>query len=322
LGVIDSLSAGYRFLTRRPDLILIPLVLDLLLWLVPRLSVAPLFEEVARFYRTLTTAPEVPADMVTLTAQVAEVLSEAGQSSNLWIVLALISRSLLHVPSLLIEINPLSPGTTQTISSFSTAFLVAALLSFVSITIGVVYLNLLARHLPIGTGPKTIVWRQFPGLVLRHSLLIVLYLVLVILALLALFVPLSLGMTLIALIFPVLTPVSALFFGALTTILFLYLYFVPVGLILDDLPLFAAIRQSFRLVRDNFWSTLGLILLTELIMLGFTIMLGRLIAFQPLGIVAAIVVNAFLGSGMAMGFMIFYRSRVLLAQGEPVNVEL
>jgi hypothetical protein len=147
-------------------------------------------------------------------------------------------------------------------------------------------------------------------------------LILLALAFVVLFVPVSIGIALLSLVSSGLTTLLAFVFGGLLMMLFLYLYFVPAGLILGDLRLPRAIAQSFRLVRDNFWSTLGLILLSELISLGFTVILARLVAYQPLGTLAAIVANAFIGSGLAMAFLIFYRSRVLLAQGEQLQMEV
>ncbi|MBA2448513.1 MAG: hypothetical protein H0V51_10865, partial [Chloroflexi bacterium] len=41
-GVVDTLSAGYRIVNRRPWLVLGPVALDLFLWFGPRVSVAPL----------------------------------------------------------------------------------------------------------------------------------------------------------------------------------------------------------------------------------------------------------------------------------------
>ena len=71
LGVIDSLSAGYRFLGRRLELLLIPVALDILLWLGPRFSVAPLSERLAGFYAEAARMEGVPPDMAAMTAQVA-----------------------------------------------------------------------------------------------------------------------------------------------------------------------------------------------------------------------------------------------------------
>ena len=57
MSIIDSLSAGYRFLTRRLDLLFLPILLDLILWLAPGLSVAPLFERAAHFYQEVSATP-------------------------------------------------------------------------------------------------------------------------------------------------------------------------------------------------------------------------------------------------------------------------
>jgi hypothetical protein len=322
LGVIDSLSAGYRFLARHLQLIVIPVVLDLLLWWAPRLSVAALFDQVADFYREAATLTDLPGDISALAGQVAEMLQAAGETSNLWNVLFWISGSLLHLPSLLALMNASGTMATLTIDSWSSALGLILLLLILGIGIGVVYMLLLARKLPLGAADKAWSWRQLPGRVIRHSLQLVALLGLFVGGVLALFLPLSMGIALLAMILPGITVVLSFLLSGLMMVLVLYLYFVPVGLILDNLRLRPAIVQSFRLVRDNFWATLGLILLSGLIMTGFQIILARLVAYQPIGMVVAILANAFIGSGLAMGFMIFYRSRVLLAQGEPLPVEM
>ena len=322
MGIIDSLSAGYRFLTRKLGLILIPVTLDLLLWWLPRFSVAPLFQQAAQFYSDAAARTEMPGDMANMAQQVAQTLNEAGQHSNLLNLMLWISGALLHLPSLLYVVEPPHGVASQEMAGLARVFGLGVLLILAGIAIGVVYLTLLASQLPIGAASKSWHWRQLPWLVLRHWLQLIAFLGLVVVALIAIFVPLSIGIALVSFISSGLTTVLAFLFGGLITVLFLYLYFVPAGLILDDLRLPRAIAQSFRLVRDNFWSTLGLILLSELISLGFNTILGRLVAYEPLGTLAAIVVNAFIGSGLAMGFLIFYRSRVLLAQGEPLQMEI
>jgi hypothetical protein len=322
LSIIDSLSAGYRLLARRLELILIPVLLDLLLWFMPQLSVAPLFQRVAQFYAEAANLSELPGEMATMAHDVATVLNEAGASSNLFNLLFWISGSLLHLPSLLYVVEPPRVSTPQEISALGSVLGLGALLVLAGIAVGVAYLTLLARGLPIGAGVKSWSWAEWPRLIVRRSLQIVAFLVLLVLALLVLFVPVSIGMTLLALLAPGLTTLLAFVFGGLVLVLFFYLYFVPAGLILDDLRLPRAVVQSFQLVRANFWATVGLFLLTELISIGFSVILGRLVAFQPLGTLTAIVVHAFIGSGLALAFLIFYRTRLLLAQGEQVELEL
>jgi hypothetical protein len=92
--------------------------------------------------------------------------------------------------------------------------------------------------------------------------------------------------------------------------------------VLDDLPVHRAMLQSFRLVRNNFWATLGFVILTNVIAIGITMILNRLAEFEPVGVLVAVGVNAYIGSGLAMAFLVFYRTRILRAAGEEVDVLL
>lgn len=322
MSVIDSLSAGYRLLARRLELILIPVLLDLLLWLMPRMSVAPLFDRVAQFYAEAANMSELPDEMAAAMQDAATVFSTVGANLNLFNLLLWGGGSLLHLPSLLYQVEPPRMAEPQELDLLSSACGLGALLIVAGIAIGVLYMTLLARRLPIGAAAKSWSWGEWPGLILRHSLQILAFLLLLVLAVLALFVPMSIGGTLVGLVAPGLVTLLAFVFGGMLLVLLFYLYFVPAGLILDDLRLSRAVVQSFRLVRANFWATVGLFLLSELISVGFGIILGRLVAYQPLGTLTAIVVHAFIGSGLALAFLIFYRTRVLLAQGEQVELEL
>ncbi len=320
MGIIDSLSAGYRLLSRRLELLLIPLVLDLFLWLTPRLSVAPLFERLASFYTDTATLAELPSEMSLMAQQVAELLSEAGSSSNLLTLLVRLSGSLLHLPSLLLAVRVPDVGRTYEIANTTTVFALGGGLTLLGLVIGTLYLLLLARQLPIGAASKTWRWRELPRLTVTYTLRVLVFALLLGLLIVALLVPISIGMALVALVVPGAVPIVAVLFSALLPILWLYLYFVPIGLIVDDLRLPKGIAQSFRLVRDNFWATLGFILLSALISLGFSLILSSLVGYQPLGPVIAMVLNAFIGGGLALGLMVFYRSRILLAQGEQLQV--
>lgn len=319
LSIIDSLSAGYRFLTRHLELILIPIVLDLILWLAPRLSAAPLFEQAADFYREASAMSGLTGELVEMSEQAAELLAGVGESSNLLDLLLWLSNSLLHLPSLLFVMPPLN-NAVRNVTSLFTAFALASLFSILGIAIGVTYLKLLARRLPIGAGAKNLSWRAFPASVLRHSLQVLLFVFIFVAVLLALMIPVSFGVALFSLLLPGLSPIFVFLLGGLVMVMVLYLYFVPAGLILDDLRLPTAVMQSFRLVRDNFWATIGLILLSQLISLGFTLILGRFAVYQPFGTLVAIILHAYIGTGLVMGLLIFYRSRILLAQGETITL--
>ena len=107
-AVIDSLSAGYRFLGRRVELILIPVLLDLWLWLGPQLSVAPL--DGGFLCATMSGRPRMEGMPAIGPAGVAaDAVGGSAQHSNL--MDALVSGTLVHVPSLLATIGPTGAGT-------------------------------------------------------------------------------------------------------------------------------------------------------------------------------------------------------------------
>jgi hypothetical protein len=311
LGVIDCLSAGYRFLSWRLELILIPVVLDLLLWLGPHFSVAPLFEEAATLYAEMASGESVSPEMGQMIVQLADGIRELGASTNL--LGGLVSGSLLHVPSLLVASIPSAATWTIVVGSPGEALVWWLIFGLLGLLVGVIYLSLLARRLPIGgmAGART---SRFVVAVFRHWLQVIGFVVMMAVALLLFYLPVSLFVGLGMLLSPALGSAIAAGAGALTLVIFFYLYFVVAGLVMDDLSVTAAIARSVRTVQENFWATIGFILLTTLIGLGFALLLIPLSNATPWGALAAIVLNAYIGTGLAMALLVFYRSRVVLKE--------
>ena len=86
---------------------------------------------------------------------------------------------------------------------------------------------------------------------------------------------------------------------------------------LDKLSIREGIAHSVMLVRNNFGATLFFILLTNLIAVGFSIILSSIGRAAPVGTVTAILVNAYIGTGLAMALLVFYRTRWLKLVGAP-----
>ena len=136
---------GFDIVSRRLWLIALPVLLDLFLWLGPRLSAAPLLRGLIAFLRTQ------PAPDSTTARQIMEATSYLEQVGTHVNMLALLSRlPLLNVPSLLAWRMPASPlGEPQEV-------LITGLLSLASwgillipagLVLGFLYLNGLARHI-------------------------------------------------------------------------------------------------------------------------------------------------------------------------------
>ena len=58
------------------------------------------------------------------------------------------------------------------------------------------------------------------------------------------------------------------------------------------------------------------------ISIGFSLLLGSVAAQQPYGTVAAIVINAYIGTGLAMAILVFYRTRLLRLEGHKDVIEI
>ena len=308
MGVIDCLSAGYRYLGWRLELILIPIVLDLLLWLGPRLNVAPLFDQFAASYRDLASAEGVTPEIGQMVNQLADSIRQMGEGSNL--LNGLVSSTLLHVPGLPVAPARWLPHNSIDVTTLGEAAIWWLLFSLLGLLLGVIYLTLLARRLPIGSVAGSS-GGQVAVAVLRHWLQVIGFVLIVALVLLIAYLPISFIVGLMMLVSPAIGSAAAAFAGAVTLVVFFYLYFVTAALIMDNVPLNVAIMRSIRLVRENFWATLGFILLSSLIGLGIALLLVQLADIGMWAGFVAIVINAYIGTGLSMALLVFYRSRFI-----------
>ncbi len=290
------------------ELILIPVVLDLLLWLGPRVNVATLFDEFARAYSELANAEGVTPEIAQMVDQLSASIREMGQGTNL--LNGLVSGALLHVPSLPVVGASWLPQGSVDITTMGEAVIWWLVFSLLGLLIGVIYLTTLARRLPIGSvaGARA---GQVVMSVLRHWLQVIGFVIIVALALLILYLPISFVVGLLMLASPAFGSAVAALAGAITLIVFFYLYFVTAALIMDNVPLNVAITRSVRLVQENFWSTLGFVLLSSLIGLGITLLLVQFANTAWWSALLAVVVNAYIGTGLTMALLVFYRSRFI-----------
>lgn len=309
MGIIDSLSAGYRLVGRRVLLILIPLLLDLLLWQSPRLGIAPVMERFAAFYAQSVAAAQLPAESAEMTQLTSESLDFVGQSVNL--LTGLVSGTLLHVPSLAATATlPLGERVVQ-IGNGWAALGLWLLFGMTGIWLGVLYLELLARVVPIGATSKSLTLGQVLRNSGRHFGRVLLFVVTMTLVGFALMIPASMVMALALIAAPAAGSLLLALVGGLTFIVLIYLYFVSAAIVLDDRSVLQAVGVSIRLVRTNFFSVVGFVLLVFIIGTGIGLLLARVAAWQPLGTLGAILLNAYIGTGLAMALLVFYRSLVL-----------
>lgn len=293
-GIIDTISLGYGLVTRRPWLIVLPVLLDLFFWLGPRLSMQP----------TVDAVTSLLAAQGGENAGMLDALRRMGTQSDLFMLLA------VQIPSLIRWLDPATSSLPETrpvvtLTGMLATFAVALLLLAAGLLLSMLYLAPIAQVVRSGGADML----RAPRLAGRAWLRLLLLVALLSGVALVVIVPLSALAAVTALAgLNLLAPFSILLQVAVIW-LFIYLYFVINAILVSDVGPLQAIRNSIAVVRHNFWASLGLMLLSALIVEGLT-RVFRLFTGTPVGIPLAIVANAYIGSGLAAASMIFYRDRL------------
>ena len=307
MSIIDVLTTGFNTVARRVWLIVIPIALDLFMWLGPKISIARL---VRRLEPLLT--PQAGMNLSTSDAHTLamsrDALLEMGEHFNLF---SLLSNTFLGVPNLMVV------GPTDALSNQASLGEVAngwvglglvVVFVLISVVIACVYLDLLAQIVK----NKSVRFEGMPRRVLSIAGQIVALGVIILLIILVLILPVSICLTLIALISQGL---AMMLLGLLSMMVFwgsilvmIYLFYAIDAMFINESGLFQSLWNSMVMVRRNLWPTLGLILLTNVINAGLMLIWQRL-TFAPWGTLIAILANAFVGSGLVAAIMIFYKDR-------------
>ena len=303
-GVIDSLTAGFRILARAPWLILIPVLLDVALWLGPQLSVRSLMTPLAAAVQAPPGAPLTGEYQEALEAS-RQLLTDFGDHFNLLSVLA---NGLLGMPSLAGDIGSSNPSpVSQTdrfdLPTFGSLVIWFMALVILSVIIAAFYLALIAQVMRPTPWRFSAVARSSvvaAGRLLAFTLLLGLLLTLA-------SIPLALfagALTLAGGAAGALLAVSAVvFFGWWIR---LGLTFIAPALVLDEVNLRQGVWRSVSLAARNLLSTMGLVIVVNLVGAGFGLVWQRL-ASGSLGMVFSILGNAVLGTGLLIGVFVFYR---------------
>jgi hypothetical protein len=307
LSIIDALSAGFNLVRRRLWLMVVPIVLDLFLWVGPRISIDALVQRITPLLSPPGTTALSAADAQTLTLS-RDALLEAGRSFNMF---SLLTNTLLGVPGLMTVAEPTQPVVTSGVIQVSSGWLALGafvLLLLAGVFIATLYLNLIAQEVATGTiSLKSLLF----GVWIYGARIVALGAFLIGIALVFIF-PMSLASALAAMFSQGL---AIMMIGAfslasmwVTLAVLIYLFFAVSAMVLNGDGILRAVRNSIVVVRRNMWSTLGLIVLVNLISVGLGLIWQRMAIASwaaPIGILC----NAFVGSGLAAAVLIFYRDR-------------
>ncbi len=240
IGILASLTAGFDRVAGHPELILPPLILDLILWFAPQLRATSLISGIVN-------AVAVPAGVdPSLVEQVHAVQQAFADLAVRFNILSALSAVPAGVPSLMAArmpaVNPVGLPLTAETSSLATAAGAWLLATLIGLGLGALFNVLVARKVapkdeiaPFGQA-----WVRFVGLSagMYGALLLLMTIAAVIVSAATLLLPL-LGAALMFIIF------SIGFWMAI------YLAFTPHGIIRYRFGLWKAMRESMRVVRWN-----------------------------------------------------------------------
>jgi hypothetical protein len=302
VGIIDTLTAGFDLVRRKPWLVLLPVLLDVGLWMAPKLSIAALTSGLMK-----TALPQVSAysGAAANLPESVQAMQEMAAGINLT---SLVASGYLNIPSLVISSARNPFGLARPIVE------VPGLLSFCGWLAGLSLVGLIAGTLyltPIAEGARDgeVDWRgilgRLPGNLARLLGAFVLTSVIMTFILL----PMSLSLGLFGLLSQGLASLTAGFGVVAMLWVLLYLAFVPQAILLGRTGVLQAVGQSINVVRMSFWSTLGLLFLVNVIGAGLGFVWDRL-TVTTWGAFVAIIANAFVGTGLTAAVFIFYRERM------------
>jgi hypothetical protein len=297
MGVIDTVSAGFRLVLKRPWLIVLPLLLDLFLWQGPKLSMSAVVDQWQTTLSSLSTdlAATGGAGSEAYTESLDALLDDTVRSTNLFGALVW---TMLGVPNVTGSLpilpgdSPLQITTTWQLSLVQLAILATGLL------LAALYLNLVASAVrdesPTLAGLAGATARTWTRL-----------------ALVAVPVALAIISTLVVL---TLLGILALVLAMGFLWILVCIAFVPQGIALGRQGAWGAVISSYLVVRTNLWPTLGLLILTNLLSSGLGLIWMRLAGPSTMGTLAAILLSATVGTSLTAAMFLFYRDRLAALQ--------
>jgi len=320
-GVIGCLAGGFELLSQNLMLVALPVVLDLVLWLGPRVSVRPLLQGVMEL---LKSQQPVDPEMAAQVQQAFTLLEQFGEHFNLLSVLGGVP--MFQVPSLLARRAPASGsplGVPPVLSLSSVLTLVPwwGMLALLGLVLGFLYLNEIAHQVGGANASRVDGFaatgeRDQPGVdvSLRGSAAKFLRFLLFAFGLMVVgSIVFPLWVLMVALGTSIAQPLGILLWVAgvgLLSYAALHLLFVIPGLLLGGRRLLRAIGESVMLSQVSLSSVFGFVLLAMVIYegLGYAWALPRSDSWAML---IGILGNAFIATGLTGAAFVFYRDRVI-----------
>jgi len=306
IGVIESLSAGFTLVARRPYLLAVPILMDALAWGGPRLTAAPVMDRLAQRVLSATAQAPIPPDqLLDLHDQVEQIAATAGR----WNVLDVLA---WQAPNMLSASATDGPGPSVSVSSLGVLLLLLLGLACAAVLVGCVFFAPIASAVRTGSVRGSLEPARLTRLWGRY------------ISYVALLIGIVAGLGIVA---ALLAGIGSLLSGGLVAIVVLlavgvgivlsiYLFLAEEAILVGGAGPLEAVRQSFAVVSRHFWSVVGLLALVYLITLGLGLVWDKVSTTTP-GLIGASIGNAFIATGLAASVMIYYWERYKSISSSP-----
>ncbi len=312
MGVIDTLSAGFDRVTKRLWLVLLPVLVDIGIWIGPKLSVGRLSQELLA---ALPSMGEFGAQQQQSLELAKEWLRAAGTETNL---LYLLSMRIAGLPSLTATFVP----PTRLLAVGQRVIEVHTWLALLGLVVGLTLASVLL-------GCFSLAWlaqeardeeMDIPYVLqvtIRSWVRLAVLLILGLLAGATLLIGISLVYSILAVVSPQLAALlfSAMAIGLLWLSVYagIVLFFTPRAMILDNEGIVHSLWSSVNVVHRNVGPVIVFVLLVNVIQAGL-MYIWRLLAVNTIGTLAGILGNAYVSTGLVMASLVFYRDRFVAWQ--------
>jgi hypothetical protein len=307
--VIETLTAGYAAVNRQPWVLLLPILLNLFLWLGPHVSYSPLVGPLVTHFTEWTREAAVGPRPVVRDPQAISSLEQ----TRLWLIAQSDDvngfQALVWSPLGLPSVDGL-PSHDESLA-FVNGWGDGVALLFASLGLGLLlggwFYGGLAGASTGAHGDPINACRRVPRAVVDVlGLVVVLFGALLLLGLPAV---LLIGFT--ALVSPPVAVLGSVLLLAGLLFATVHLFFSLPAIFVSQTGPLGAIQRSVGLVRRHLWPSVALIVLTWLILAGMSRVWDLLASNlqSPYGVVLGILGNAYIASGLIAAAMVFYIQR-------------
>ena len=302
IGVIDSFGKGFETVVSQIALVSIPLLLDLFLWLGPRLTVGGLFDSARSMFAPGDDIPDESLRMIDMT------LESLAESVNLF---SFLSTAPLGVPSMMVSkiglLSPFGEGLLIPVTSWFGLVVVSVIVSLVGLFLGVTYFTFIGRE----TSAEKLQMNDIELIenISANWVRMIGFSIAIIASMIAFGFAVSMLAGLASIVstgisgFVISLGVAVWVWGLL------FIAFTAHGIIMDSMSINVAVRNSLLIVRLNMPSVIGLFSLIVLILWGLGY-LWTMPSSESWVLTFGITAHSFVATSLYASTFHFYRDRL------------